>query len=413
MDFAQTLRLPDGSVSPIGVPAAPGVCVGSLDDGEESYGAYGVRSVEDPVPVTADTLFRVASISKLITATVLTRLGVGLDALVRDHIPGFRVADPAVGEQVTVRDLLTHRSGWAPDEAAYRPADELDAGALARAVADLATAPQIFPLRRFHGYSNAGFIVLARIVEVAAGVPFEDAARRLVFEPAGMERSTFFTDEAVTYPIALGHQGDPPRVVRPWGRSRARNGAGGLITSARDLIAFCRHLLAEPHGMWEPLADAAGPGAHVGVGWKIRDLPGEKRAVGHPGQTVGYTARLTILPDSGRAFVILANSEHAGPDLARITDETLGLPAWAEPGEYVQAPDVRDHLGVYTDGTEDVRVDGLGDGVVLSGDQAARVRFTGPDEGRDEGGMPVRFARADGEITWLLLGDSVLRRRPL
>ncbi|GAB3963031.1 serine hydrolase domain-containing protein [Actinoallomurus acanthiterrae] len=413
MDFAETLPLPDGSASPTGVPAAPGVCVGSLDDGEESYGTYGVRSVEDPVPVTADTLFRVASISKLITATALTRLGVGPDTLVRDHLPDFRVADPAAGEQVTVRDLLTHRSGWAPDGAAHRPADELDAGALARAVADLATAPQIFPLRGFHGYSNSGFIVLARIVEVVAGEPYEYAARRLVFDPAGMERSTFFTDEAVTYPIALGHRGDPPRVVRPWGRSRARNGAGGLLTSARDLIAFCRHMLAEPHGMWEPLAGASRPGEHVGTGWWIRDLPGGRRTVGHPGQTVGYTARLTILPDSGRALVILANSEAAGAALAKITEETLGLPARDEPAEYVQAPDVRDHLGVYTDGTEDVRVDGIGDGVVLSGDETGRIRFTGPDEGRDEGGMPVRFVRADGEVTWLRLGDRVLRRHPL
>ncbi|GAB2837126.1 hypothetical protein GCM10027176_46960 [Actinoallomurus bryophytorum] len=79
-----------------------------------------------------------------------------------------------------------------------------------------------------------------------AGEPYEHTARRLVFEPAGMRRSTFFTDEAITHPVALGHDGTPSRVVRPWGRSRARNGAGGLMTTARDLLAFVRHITAEP-----------------------------------------------------------------------------------------------------------------------------------------------------------------------
>ncbi|GAB2837121.1 hypothetical protein GCM10027176_46950 [Actinoallomurus bryophytorum] len=141
---------------------APGVCTGSLDGEEESYASYGVRSVEDPVPVDEDTLFRVASIGKLGTGTLLVRLGVGIDTAVRDHLPDFRLADPAVAERVTVRDLLTHRAGFAPDHAMARPAGELDDGALARAVTDLADAPQLFPLRRFYGY-NAGFVILARI----------------------------------------------------------------------------------------------------------------------------------------------------------------------------------------------------------------------------------------------------------
>jgi CubicO group peptidase (beta-lactamase class C family) len=216
----------------------PGVCTGSLDGGEESYGSYGVRSVEDPVPVNEDTLFRVASISKLITATLLVRLGIGLDAAVRDHLPDFQLADPTVAERVTVRDLLTHRAGFAPDHAMARPADELDDGALARAVTGMATAPQIFPLRRFYGYSNAGFVILARIAEVVAGEPYEHAARRLVFEPAGMERSTFFTDEAITYPIALGHDGTPPRVVRPWGRSRATCGSSARTRGAASTTSL-------------------------------------------------------------------------------------------------------------------------------------------------------------------------------
>src|SRR5262249_51787957 len=134
----------------------PGLCIGSLRDGVESYATYGVRSVEDPVPVSEDTLFRVASISKLVTGLLLSRLQVSPDSKVRDYLPDFRVADAGVAERLTVRDLLTHRAGFASDYALDRPADELDVGALARAVADLATSPQISPVGRFYSYSNAG-----------------------------------------------------------------------------------------------------------------------------------------------------------------------------------------------------------------------------------------------------------------
>ncbi len=389
--------------------AAPGACTGLLDDGKETYGSYGVRSVEDPGAVTPDTLFRVASISKVVTATALTRLGVDLSSPVRDHLPGFRVAEDGVGERVTVRDLVTHRGGWEPDHAAYRPADELDAEALTRAVADMASARQIFPLGRFYGYSDAGFTVLARVVEVAAGEPYEHAVRRLVFEPAGMTRSTFFTDEAVTYPIALGHTGSPPEVIRPWGRSRARNGAGGLMTTARDLIAFARHLLAAPQPMWQPLADAEVPGHRVAVAWNVHDLPDGTRTVGHGGLTRGYSSLLTLVPESRRAFVIVANSDQTGGALDRAAADALDLPRGAAHA-YVAAPDVRDQLGVYSDGDGETRVDGVGDGVMLSGGRSARVRFTGPDEGVDENGTPVRFLRDGGEVRWMRVGFRVLRR---
>ncbi|MBO2450805.1 beta-lactamase family protein [Actinomadura barringtoniae] len=390
-------------------PDPPGLCRAWLDSGGERYESRGVRSAEDPMPVDEDTLFRVASVSKLITGAAITALGVDVDSAVRDHLPDFRLADADAAGRITVRDLLTHRAGFAPDVNKDRLADELDAGALARAVADLAVAPQISPPGRYYGYSNAGFMVLARIVEVVAGEPFEHAARRLVLEPAGMRRSTYFTDEAVTHPVALGHGGEPPRVLRPWGRSRARNGQGGLMTTARDLIAFARYTLADPGPAWEPLADGFDQGSHVGVAWNVFDLPGGGRAAGHAGHTKGYTARLTLLPDSGRAFVILANSENAGPFLDRETAAALGLPAEPE-HEFLAAPDVRDHLGVYTDGSDQIRVDGVPDGVVLSEQGLGRVRFIAPDEGRADHGLLVRFLREDGRVSHLRLAGKLLRK---
>jgi CubicO group peptidase (beta-lactamase class C family) len=337
-------------------------------------------------------------------------LQVSPNSAVRDYLPDFRLADPSVAEQLTVRDLLTHRAGFASDYALDRPGDELDTGALARAVADLADSPQIYPLGRFYSYSNAGFVVLARIAEVVAGEPYEDAARRLVFEPAGMERSTFFSDEAITYPLALGHGDTPARVVRPWGRSRARNGVGGLMSTARELIGLARHLLAEPQPDWEPLAERSETGQYVAVAWQIRDIPGIGRTVGHPGLTRGFASRLTIVPSTGRALVILANSDRAGFAVGRATDAFLGAPTESEP-EYLSTPAVKDFLGVYTDGVVDLQVYPTDDGVAITGPETVQVRFIKPDEGRGEQGQLVRFIRAETAVGWLRIGDRILQKR--
>jgi CubicO group peptidase (beta-lactamase class C family) len=336
-------------------------------------------------------------------------LQVSPDATVRDYLPAFALADPAVAERLTVRDLLTHRSGFASDYALDRPADELDVGALARAVADLATSPQIYPLGRFYSYSNAGFVVLARIAEVVAAEPYEYAARRLVFEPAGMDRSTFFTDDAITRPVALGHGDTPARVIRPWGRSRARNGVGGLMTTARELMALVAQLLADPPPDWAPLAERSEPGQYVGVAWQIRDIPGIGRTVGHPGLTRGFASRLTIVPETGRALVILANSDRAGFAVGRATDAFLGAPAESEP-EYLLAPEISDYLGVYTDGVIDLQVAPAEDGVAIEGPEMVRVRFTKPEEGLGDQGQLVRFIRDDGATRWLRIGDRILRK---
>src|SRR4051794_15808816 len=124
--------------------AIPGLCLGVLADGEERYLGFGTRSVERPGPVTADTRFRVASISKVFTSTVLMRLTedghVDLDVPLSEHVPGFGARDPAVRDQLSLRDLLTHREGLAPNVTEDRPPDELDDGALDRAVADIADA---------------------------------------------------------------------------------------------------------------------------------------------------------------------------------------------------------------------------------------------------------------------------------
>jgi CubicO group peptidase (beta-lactamase class C family) len=397
----------------------PGICVGTFSDGEENYVTAGVRSAEDPVPVTADTLFRVASITKTVTACALMRLvadgKVDLDASVRTYLPDFRVADAAASAQVTVRDLATHRGGWEEHPLLRLPATEQDDGALARGIAALSGAAQIFPLRRYYSYNNSGFAALGRIIEVVSGRPYEDAARAFVTEPMGLGRTFFFTNDAITYPVALGHTGSPPRVVRPWWRSRARAPQGGMLSTARDLITYARRLLDSDvlpadamREMWRPHAAADGFADFVGVGWHIDEPPGGPAVVGHEGLTAGFGCKLAIVPERDAAYVVLINSDSAQDVVRTVLRDLLGAPQ-PEPPAPVPPPDRTPYVGTYTDGldTPRVRADGI---IEVPGELSEPLRFTGADAAT-AGEALVRFLRDDaGAVGWLRIDGSVYRR---
>src|SRR5258705_4590397 len=93
----------------------PGIAIGILHDGDEDIAAYGVTNLEHPLPVDADTLFQIASITKTITATVVMRLvergALDLDAPIRRYIPEFKVRDEDAAKRATLRHLVTHTGG--------------------------------------------------------------------------------------------------------------------------------------------------------------------------------------------------------------------------------------------------------------------------------------------------------------
>ena len=97
----------------------PGVAIGMIRADDVDVTAFGVTSVEHPLPVDGDTLFQIASVTKTMTATVIMRLiergALDLDAPVRRYIPAFRLRDPAAQERATVRHLVTHTGGWLGD----------------------------------------------------------------------------------------------------------------------------------------------------------------------------------------------------------------------------------------------------------------------------------------------------------
>src|SRR5215211_1416922 len=197
----------------------PGVAIGIVDGDAEHTAGFGVTNIEHPLPVDADTLFQIGSITKTVTATAAMRLveqgRLDLDVPVRTYLPDLRLADEQVAANVTLRHLFNHTGGWAGDYF-----DDMGQGddALAKIVAKLVDLPQLTPLGAVWSYNNAGFYLAGRVLEVVGGKPYEELARELVLEPLGMERSFFFPGDLMTYRFAVGHEnsfqpGEPPASV--------------------------------------------------------------------------------------------------------------------------------------------------------------------------------------------------------
>ncbi|WP_405060818.1 beta-lactamase family protein [Kribbella sp. NBC_01505] len=325
-------RLFDKVESGMAKYAIPGVGLGVWYRGREYVRGFGVTNVDNPTPVTADTVFRIGSTTKTFTATVIMQLVerglVHLDRPVRTYLPDFATADPTVGPRVTVRQLLNHSAGWRGDTF-------VDTGdgddALARYVAALAQAPQLTPLGKVFSYNNAAIGVAGRIVEAVTGKPYETAARQMLIDPLGLAHSRFFRSELGGFSVAASHNivnGKP--VVEPSFEAmpRSLHSFGGLISSAQDQLRYARFQLGH-HGYPRLLRDRTrvamqsnpGPGGTlfveldgVGVGWMIRPTAEGVKVIQHGGDWSGQHSGFLMVPKRDFALTVLTNSE-SGPGL--------------------------------------------------------------------------------------------------
>ncbi|MFG3224112.1 serine hydrolase domain-containing protein [Kitasatospora sp. NPDC048194] len=305
----------------------PGVAVGILADGQESFVSHGVTSVDHPLPVDERTLFHLGSVTKTFTATALMRLvaqgAVELDAPVRRYVPELRLADEQAAERITVLNLLNHTAGL--DWNLVDPGEE--DGTLAGFVGRLARLPLVAPPGTRASYSQAGYNLAGRIIENVTGRGYEQAVAALLLEPLGLSNTFFDLDEVMVRKFAVGYNRDAHgalRAARPWKSSpagaRGNNPGGGIASSVSDLLAWARFHLGDGagllpagtlHGMRERTVELRGSslGDGFGIGWFLREVDGV-RTVGHGGSGNGQFADLVIVPERNFAVVALA----AGPD---------------------------------------------------------------------------------------------------
>jgi CubicO group peptidase (beta-lactamase class C family) len=348
----------------------PGAAIGIVSGGKVLLAkGFGVASVETGVPVTADTVFRLGSTTKMFTAAALVQMA--LDGKIDLHRPigeYVRGLDRTIA-QLTADQLLSHTAGLRNDDPPSNRADEAALGKEVRswkAKLLIATPGDVF------SYSNDGYWLAGYVAETVAGKPYASVMEEEILKPLGMARSTFHLDMASTYPLAQGHRVSDGTafVVRPVPDNPAGWPSGALFSTANDL---CRWLLALTNegrlegkqalrkGTFEQLASAhanvPSTRTQYGYGLSLVKYRGFEM-VEHGGARAGYGSFIRIFPEKQVAIVILTNGQ--GGQLPKTVERAseLLLPLQAkekvsppEPKEMAPA-EMSEYVGVYNNGGE-------------------------------------------------------------
>lgn len=201
---------------------------------------YGMADRERRVQNTPATLFHVASVGKIFTAAAVLKLEMEGKLRTSDLISKHLGPFPGEKSGATIHHLLTHTSGLVSDDAA------LDYSSRRGFVRSMKETPQDFKPGEGYRYSNAGYSLLAAIVEEVSGQPFESYLQKELFDPAGLTETGYAWDARFdNFPVAVGYTGDRVAALRPTPRVKdrwAHRGPGNLITTVGDLYRWTRAL---------------------------------------------------------------------------------------------------------------------------------------------------------------------------
>ena len=355
----------------------PGMAVAIVEDGKVVLAkGYGVRRLGAPAKVDADTIFMIGSTGKAFTTAALATLvdagKIGWDDKVTDHLPGFQMYDPWVTREMTVRDLLVHRSGLGlgAGDLLIVPRGKLSR---AEVVSRLRHIKPATSFRSGYAYDNILYIVAGALIEAVSGQPWEEYMRDHVFAPAGLDDATAEMAKQLSAPNRAQPHGRTSGAVRGLGPitlldERVRLGqagapAGLIAASASDLARWLQIQLAAgalPEGngrlfsaaagreMWTPVVpmplsplpaplDATNPTYQAyALGWDVRDYRGAQ-IVWHAGGLFGFTTVVVMIPEKKVGFAIALNSEEIEPRLGlmyELLDHYLGAPPQNWPAKF-------------------------------------------------------------------------------
>lgn len=293
----------------------PGLAVAIVQDGEIIVAkGYGFADVAAQTPVTPETVFRIASVSKQIIAAGVLRLVDDGRVRLDDPIGRWLEGAPASWDGITVRHLLTHTSGLVRESPGFR-ADRLQPEAeVIRAAYDL-------PLRFQPGekweYSNLGYFILAEIITRASGLPWSTFLVEEMFLPLGMTSTRASHDRGELDGIAQGYRDNDA-----WNEAPdfiAARPSGAFFSTVLDLAKWEAALhdgsllsdstLAQA---WTPVRLNDGSTYDYGFGWQLSTVLG-RRAVHHGGGMPGARAYYLRFPDDGLAVIVLMNLDDVDP----------------------------------------------------------------------------------------------------
>ncbi|MBI3830402.1 MAG: serine hydrolase [Planctomycetes bacterium] len=307
----------------------PGLSIAAVYDQQLVWArGFGWADVARKTPAAPETLYRIASITKLFTATALMQLRdagkLQLDDPLAKHLPWFRLKDvPADERAITLRHLITHTSGM-PREAGFPYWTDLRFPTREQLKENVPTRPAIMPVETRWKYSNLALALAGEVVMAASGRAFAEYVREKILNPLGMERT--FVDSPAPDDLRLARAygrrlPGKPREDAPFTDTAGIAPAANMTTCVTDLARFAMLQFRDgPVGGAQILSGASlremqrihwlEPDwqAGWGLGFRIERTEG-KTWIGHGGAVRGYRTHLHLCPADKVAFAVFTNSD--------------------------------------------------------------------------------------------------------
>ena len=347
---------------------SPGVAVLIAQNGEILYQkGFGYADLENQIPITPQTKFRIGSITKQFVASAILKLKEDGLLKVTDHLSEF-LPDYPRGDEVTLHHLLTHTSGI------HNYTNRPEFSSVVETYTEAEEMIEFFKADRFDfdpgekwSYSNSGYFLLGHIVEKVSGQSLGSYLKHYFLDPIGMKNTGVHNSKQTRNNEATGYSyidGRPEKATN-WDMSRA-GGAGNLYSTIQDLYrwneAVYNGKLLSPDTLklaFTPVRVNDGSqgnalGGQYGYGWMLAKKRGLKE-IGHSGGLPGWSAYLTRYPEQNLTITILANALPPAPNLvpSTLADRIANIYLWQrmEPMESFatdQSVDINDdYLGQY------------------------------------------------------------------
>jgi CubicO group peptidase (beta-lactamase class C family) len=303
-------------------PATPGASVAVVQDGKLVFQkGYGIANLEYDVPVTADTVFHVASVSKQFTAMAIVLLEQDKKLSIDDDVHKYLPELPDYGHRITLRNLLQHTSGvrdqWQTlGIAGWRLDDVITQKQILRMM--FRQKELNFEPGTRHLYSNAGFTLLAEIVARVSGKPFPEFCDARIFKPLGMS-NTHFHDDLRRIVRNRAYSYDAAPLFRNSPLNYANAGATSLFTTAPDLTKWLDNFREPKVGgraaiarLEERAVLSDGTKVDYALGLALGTTRG-LRTVSHGGADAGYRSFVLWFPDQQLGVAVLSNLASFSP----------------------------------------------------------------------------------------------------
>jgi CubicO group peptidase (beta-lactamase class C family)/D-alanyl-D-alanine dipeptidase len=319
----------------------PALSIALVDDQEIVWArGFGFEDPDNKIPATAETVYRVGSVSKLFTDIAIMQLveagALDLDAPVTKYLPDFQPRNP-FNKAITLRQLMSHRSGLVREPPMGNYFDDT-APSLAQTIQSLNSTALVYEPEKRIKYSNAAIATVGYVLEKTQKRPFTEYLQKAVLAPMGLRLSSFTPTPEITKHLAKAYMWsyDGRNFLAPTfqlGMAPATN----LYSTVTDLARFISVLfnggktsnrqLLKPETlekMWTPQFARSGEKNGFGLGFRIWEFDGQRR-IGHDGAMYGFATELQALPEAKLGAVVVTNVDGANSITYRIAERALKL----------------------------------------------------------------------------------------